>query len=467
MSSQIQNTRPEWTFEVLKETAAKYRTKASFVQTAAYKESRDWLTADQMDEICAHMEATNKTKWTFEALKEVASQFPSRLAFARGNPAAYKAARRNLTDAQRDEIFAHMSTYTKQWTFEALKEKAAKHRTKASFVQTPAYKASRNWLTEEQMNEICSHMEPTNETKWTFEALKELAAQYPTRTKFAADNPAAYKASRRNLTDAQRDEIFGHMSTRPKPWTRDELKAAAAQCSTRREYRERFPKQYGYGVSKGFHEEVTAHMPKNKTHKNTTTKLEIMQDATQYETTLDWSTKSNTNYQIAQRNGWLDEIVEHAGLSTRYWDRKQGWVYFYKIKDTPFWKFGIVSEGRLEQRVNMVASQFHGVSTVWAAYVDNAAEVEAMMRDIGRPVTREEVQPYTTQLNGVRKNEDGGYTRVIDGVTEMRADLTAEDEGKVLTTLLQQSPTGNLNLFMNNEGSLEWQFGDARNLKAA
>ena len=57
-----------------------------------------------------------------------------------------------------------MSTYTKQWTFEALKEKAAKHRTKASFVQTPAYKASRNWLTEEQMNEICSHMEPTNET---------------------------------------------------------------------------------------------------------------------------------------------------------------------------------------------------------------------------------------------------------------------------------------------------------------
>ena len=76
-----------------------------------------------------------------------------------------------------------------------------------------------------------------------------------------------------------------------------------------------------------------------------------MQDATQYETTLDWSTKSNTNYQIAQRNGWLDEIVEHAGLSTRYWDRKQGWVYFYKINGSPFWKFGIVSEGRLEQRV--------------------------------------------------------------------------------------------------------------------
>ena len=96
---------------------------------------------------------------------------------------------------------------------------------------------------------------------------------------------------------------------------------------------------------------------KTRRTKNTTTKLEIMQDATQYETTLDWSTKSNTNYQIAQRNGWLDEIVEHAGLSTRYWDRKQGWVYFYKIKDTPLRKFGIVSEGRLEQRVNMVASQ--------------------------------------------------------------------------------------------------------------
>ena len=76
------------------------------------------------------------------------------------------------------------------------------------------------------------------------------------------------------------------------------------------------------------------------------------------------------------------------------------------------------------------------------------------MRDIGRPVTREEVQPYTTQLNGVHRKrwwrnhlQDGGYTArgllrifiiIIDGVTEMRADLTAEDEGKVLTTLLQQ-----------------------------
>ena len=302
--------------------------------------------------------------------------------------------------------------------------------------------------------------------KWSKEMVHQVARNYKTRTSFAKAEPAAYKYARRNLSEQEFNEITSHMPRKSRKdgtkRTKEEVIAIARQFETRNEYLNAERAVYQYGVAKGWHDEATAHMPSYRRKKGATTKEEVLEDARQYETIAEWFAGSTPNYNLAQRAGWLDAISEEVGLTSRYWDRKEGFVYFYHIAGTPFWKIGIASPDRLGLRTNIVASQFEqGAEHIFASYVADASKVEGLLRQFGSEVTREEVDPYVKVKNGVRR-VDGVNHYVIDGITEMRSNLTAEDMMEI-TDLMKSAIDGAMGLYQTfGNGKVKLFLGKGR-----
>ena len=118
---------------------------------------RDWL-----DAVCKHMPLT--TKWSLNTIKIEAKKYKTRTEFALGNPAAYQKARKNGWLDQVSAGFVKPTHYpTKggyKWTYSTLSYEAKKYQTRWGFAQgnSAAYRAARRNLSDEQFAEICSHM---------------------------------------------------------------------------------------------------------------------------------------------------------------------------------------------------------------------------------------------------------------------------------------------------------------------
>ena len=151
----------KWTYAEIEKIAARYQTRQQFRvnETNAYHVAwrRDWL-----DAVCKHMPLT--TKWSLNTIKIEAKKYKTRTEFALGNPAAYQKARKNGWLDQVSAGFVKPTHYpTKggyKWTYSTLSYEAKKYQTRWGFAQgnSAAYRAARRNLSDEQFAEICSHM---------------------------------------------------------------------------------------------------------------------------------------------------------------------------------------------------------------------------------------------------------------------------------------------------------------------
>lgn len=354
----MESTKPHgyWIKERCQEEALRYNTKSEFMKgsVGAYTSSlkKGWL-----EEVCAHMIKLHKPDgyWTKDICSEEAKKYKTRTEFKR-NSNAYTAAQKY---GWIDDICGHMTSVKKidgYWTKERCKEEAMKYTSIEDFKRgsgTAYSKTHRNGWDQE----ICAHLKskifPAG--YWTKEKCKEEALKYSTRSEFKRKSPAAYSKSR---DKGWTDEICIHMVVIGNRMKRliylasfpdgavyigltmnfetrilNHLSSNSRSNSSVRKYSELcgttpvFSKLTDYidvDVSKSMEKQFVEDY-KSKGFKVLNkvkaggiggdtikwTKERCQEEASKYNSKVDFLRNSNVAYSSAHRRGWLNEICIH------------------------------------------------------------------------------------------------------------------------------------------------------------
>jgi len=253
--------------------------------------------------------------WTLERCKEDALKYNSKTEW-QNNSTAYTYA---LKNGWREECCAHMKNRKPNgyWTLERCKEDALKYNSKMEWRKnsTGCDEATRNrW-----MEECCSHMELNK--KWTLETCKEEALTHNTRGDWKKSG-LGYDAAIKN---GWYEECCKHMERVFKPigyWTLENCKEDALKYSTRLEWKKNHSHVYQIARKNGWLEECCASMKSIKP-KNYWTFERCKEDALKYNTKTEWK-KNSPGCNAAFINGWYEECCKHmiSGYAKRYAKRK-------------------------------------------------------------------------------------------------------------------------------------------------
>lgn len=140
-----------------------------------------------------------KVKWTYEACKEEALKYESRIKFSKSNGSAYNSARKN---GWLDNICSHMEFIQLPknfWNKDRCLEEALKYKTREEFKKGSS-KAYHVAIRREWYSDICAHMDEIRKPNgyWSFERCKEEALKYSNTTDFINNSIGAYNACTKN-----------------------------------------------------------------------------------------------------------------------------------------------------------------------------------------------------------------------------------------------------------------------------
>ncbi len=202
-------------------------------------------------------------KLTPEAIAASAAQYKSRVAWQRGDPAAYNAARRlRLFEA----VCQHMPPTPRKHTLESLRASAAPYESRSEWKEADqsAYICA---YQRGLLDDVCAHM--TRKLRpsdyWTLERCMESAAAYTSRLAWAKGDISAHKHASKN---GWLEQCCAHMPKyRPAgKWTRERIEESAKQFSSKKRWHQEEHGAYDAAKRLGIFEEVTAHMP-NQRHR--------------------------------------------------------------------------------------------------------------------------------------------------------------------------------------------------------
>ena len=203
-------------------------------------------------------------KWTFETIGGVAKDYNSRVSFARGNPAAYRAARRNLTEAEFDKI--------------------------------------------------CAHMTVVNATKpviWTLEAVLKSAKSYSSFKEFSRNETSAYQKVMKmgwkpKLRDTLGEGWFESSSTSYISYTYDDVCAIAKKYEIKSEFRKNDKQAYTKAQNEGWISDICAHMKQNRKWTNSL----LVEEAKKYKSYADFTNLSPSAQITAFKRGIIDTHIK-------------------------------------------------------------------------------------------------------------------------------------------------------------
>jgi len=355
-----------WTFERCKEIALLYRTRKEFKEKSVsahdIAERNGWL-----NEICQHMIRLQNKKniWNKNKCKEKALLCQTRNEFRKKYSTAYNAARKNKW---LNEICSHMIEIQKPhkyWAFNKIKELAMTCNTKKEFKEKSSA-AYTIMLKNKWTNKICSHMKNLWEKKWTFEKCKEKALKYNIKSEFRKNYEGAYDAAFRNdwlneicshmilmgnknkrliyafefsdnyvyigLTFNSEKRKYQHLDLNTKkisPVAKHIIKTGlqpeykeltnyieVSEAQKMEEYYVNKYKNNNWNLLNRY--KTGAIGGNNKKWYYETCKLE----ASKYKSRSEFQKKSNTAYNVAYKNKWLDKICQHMKI---LWRKK--WNY--------------------------------------------------------------------------------------------------------------------------------------------
>jgi predicted GIY-YIG superfamily endonuclease len=159
------------------------------------------------------------------------------------------------------------------------------------------------------MEEICSHM-TDKLIYWDEEKILDVAQNSGLTliTEFARLYSGAYQAAKQLGVKQKLRDIFEWKGG--KFWTKEEIWEIAKKYTVRSLFQKENPASSYYAQRKGWYDEITSHMsylPKGKKW----TKDEIHKEALKYKTRNEFNKFSNSAYQSATHNEWLDDVCSH------------------------------------------------------------------------------------------------------------------------------------------------------------
>jgi len=159
---------------------------------------------------------------------------------------------------------------------------------------------------------------------WTLRKVRKEARKYSHRSAFEKGCMPAYRAA---LNNGWLDIVCGHMISPQNPpdyWSLENLAEEAQKYTSRREFQQGSGSAYEQARAKGYLEQICEHMPRKKRPNGYwQSKERCAQEAQKYKSRTEFNKGSTTAYQVANTNGWLDEICIHMKATTRrpkgYW----------------------------------------------------------------------------------------------------------------------------------------------------
>lgn len=216
-----------------------------------------------------------------------------------------------------------------KWTYESCFEEAKKYTSSTDFKKhnSGAYSiaAKKGWI-----KSYTWFKRPTvHNKKWTHEMCRQEASKYKSRGDFKANNPVAYSVARKNgWLDS-----YTWFEAKRLPngyWTRERCYNAAKKYCSRNEFNVKKGVAYQVAWKNGwlddyewFSDSLTG---KKWTHET------CFEEAKKYRVRADFQKYSETAFQVAWRNGWLKEYtwLEMGVIS----DKNNYVVYCYKDEET-------------------------------------------------------------------------------------------------------------------------------------
>ena len=353
LAFQPRSCRQRLTKEDCAAVAAIYASRSAFAKgnrtVYARARAQGWL-----DEVCEHMVRLIKPNgyWSKERCAAAAQAFASRGEFAHHERSAYTQAMRA---GWLDEICAHMvrqSNVQERWIYVIrcrdaqtayvgltwnVTERVRGHRRSRKAVQrllsaahvikivagplSPSKAADVERAMIERMrkagwtllNQARGGALGGVRKKWTKERCANLASQCSTLSEFITKYPVAYGACR---SRGWGDEILGHLARETLPaghWTFERCAEAARQCSSRAEFRERFDVARQIAQRNGWTDEICAHMRIQKQRNGYWNYERCANIVETCATMKEFRERYAGGYDAAHRNGWLSSLSARQG----------------------------------------------------------------------------------------------------------------------------------------------------------
>lgn len=384
-SSGTKKSRAKWTEKTIAAEALKYPTRNAF-----YRESTAYVAASRhglLDKVCTHMDAhewqyKGRTRWTEETIAAEALKYRTRKAFYKESSAYAAASKRGVLD----KVCAHMTSEEPRkgrtnWTEEMLAVEAKKYSTRVAFQRgSPnAYKAAR---CRGILDRICTYT--ATQTSWDYDMLAAEAAKYATRKAFQIGSTSAYGVAKsRNILD----QICEHMSVLRVDWDEDMLRAEAAKYTTRVDFQKFSQNAYSAAYRKGALDTVCGHMIAQRENWSDREEADVAEEALKYETRSEFQKGSSGAYTAARSRGILDEVCAHMKPSP--WVEKDA-VYLWRANNVRYqgrnvYKIGITLARLGDDRIHQVAraSGFRPTIVCIAKVTENARFLESEFLKLG------------------------------------------------------------------------------------
>ena len=300
----------KWTKEKVFEESKKYRAKGEFAKNcgSAYGVAleNDWLAE------MTWFEEIRKSNgfWTKEKVFLEAKKYATKTQFSKSCGSAYEVARKNgwldemdwFTSPQKPNGF---------WTKENVFAEAKKYKTRTEFERGRgrAYNVAckNGWLDE--MNWFISPQNPNG--FWTKENVFTEAKKYKTRTEFQKGCSSAYVVARVN---GWLDEMnwFKEVKKPGGYWTKENVFTEAKKYKTRNEFQKACSRAYNVAWKNGWLEEMDWFTSPQKPTGYWNIKENVFAESKKYETRTEFSDGCSGAYEVARKNGWLDELFPKA-----------------------------------------------------------------------------------------------------------------------------------------------------------
>ena len=349
-----------WTYERVFEVAKKYKTKAEFKagNSTAYRLACKNKWIEGFGWISAKRKPNNY--WTFDRVKETALKYKTKSEFIDNDESAYVISCRNkwidqftwLQDSRIDlfgdnidsvysyEFKDYNSVYVGRTLIRTRSQRNWQHiftedDTVHDFavehgISVPDMKVLEDGLTlyegiikegvwvDKYKSDGWNVLNKTKtgsigslgKGKWNYKRTREEALKYTTRTEFEYGSPGAYHSARRNgwLNDF---DWFVHGKISYIKWTKESTEKEAKKYKTRGEFREKSVGAYGVALEKGWIDEydwfVSGHQLRADRDRIWTYER-TRAEAQKYTKRSDFKIGSGSAYSAALKHKWLDEF---------------------------------------------------------------------------------------------------------------------------------------------------------------
>lgn len=324
----------QYDFKLCHEEALKYKTRNEFHEKAhrAYKYA---LKNKIMDKVCFHMESFKQLQrqsrmiWTYEACKKEAKKYQTRKKFSKNSSGAYN---RAIAEGFLDEICKHMISkselkkiYDKK-LYSDCKNTIKKYKYKTFFIKENQKMYGRilhrGW-TKELLGHMKNKPKKKKEkilkgrfVKWTYEKCQNKVKNYSSRLEFKKKNPLMYSAI---LKKGWEKTLLGHLPIQKKDpyWTFVRCQEVALKCSTKTQFRKKYPGAYSAVLKSKWMDKVSSHMIKPLGQKWTFAVCKKL--ALECKSKDEFSKKYCSAYYRSLKKGWMKKISKHMKPENQKW----------------------------------------------------------------------------------------------------------------------------------------------------